>query len=1154
MALSLELPGLDEQALPGLPGLRKKKRQDLTPEEERSLLGSIGHHTMSGLEKIGNVLDTDSAAVRNLLAGRNPLPGITDPNERISGRQLLEHYGILGPNQEGLDLGDVAGLATEILTDPKTYLTLGGSAFTKAGKALQAAGVGKNLTRTQRLGTTVRKALAGASPEQIESAARATEGLHGMRTGTAAQKIAAIPPHLLDEPLTRHARFHIPGLIDTTFNYPGGARVAKGIESLGETVYHGKLPFTNYSPGEHFAQGFNAAVKGFKSRRGQQIGRTATELEQAGRPEAIGFANEQLQKSLDAGFTSPADRERLRQIFEDPSLIKTPHEQELYDAVRRSLDQDLAEAQDLGAPAHELQDDVSKYFPRQLSSQIPPTSGGLGRARLEMTGKTPADIKRLDELKNIYGGSGIINKIGRDGDINKLIASNAPDETVAHAIEMKYGPNFFDVDQIPKFAKTLKTIPEEVRRAGIFVNEPYLDLQAHRLGRKRVNANLNAVYDALADKGVLQPQVLPATHVWQPGQLVRDKVRGNVGKIGAVSGNMASVDFVNPVTAHSATVNIPLQQLNLLGLHDPNTTSVEDLLKTLGVTSGDMNKGALKHIARRLGTPLNDAFLDMRVPRALADEITHTYQTFEMPDAVQRAVDLADSLTNATKAFQTSIRPAFHTRNRVSGIIHNMLLGMWSARADAEMRTVLSGGTVKGLGESVPLIRDMMISRGLNPADDKAATDMFRHLLAQYEVVGKFPGEITNVVGKAAASAPRTTEEMLSEFAGGLGGSRPARLLRGTPSHPSAFGKLIGRGQPGVPLREKLKPWAIRGVGGRTESTFAPFKAAEDVGAIVEGMNRGSPFLTLLRRGVDPLVAAQKVGAAQALYAARHFTPLEREVMTRLFPFYKFSKNLAPFVAAELAQHPGGPIAQSIRASRTGRDQDTLVPEQVAQGASIPLASNFLTGDVPQGVKRYIGQLGLMHEDPLQFAAGPKDAALEVASRLNPMAKGLIEYLTGESLFQRGPRGGRPLEDLDPVIGRTIANVLDLPEPVHYPGERFIEAMLPNVPGGNLASLARTATDPRKDIRAKAINLLSGIKLTDVSPATQRAILRDRAMETIRSKPGSRVFSEIYLKPEELAQLSPMEQEEVLRAKAAMNVLDAQARREKKARENAPVR
>ena len=79
---------------------------------------------LDALQFAGNVLDTPGSIARGLLAGdpSRAMHGILDPSQRVSGRDMLESWGALAPNQEGLDLGDALGFGAEMLTDPLNWL------------------------------------------------------------------------------------------------------------------------------------------------------------------------------------------------------------------------------------------------------------------------------------------------------------------------------------------------------------------------------------------------------------------------------------------------------------------------------------------------------------------------------------------------------------------------------------------------------------------------------------------------------------------------------------------------------------------------------------------------------------------------------------------------------------------------------------------------------------------------------------------------------------------------------------------------------------------------------------------------------------------------------------------------------------------------
>lgn len=176
--LRLGRPTIDPLALSAAraAATRSRQQREVTPEEERSLLGSI----LGGVEYIGSTLDKPGAAVRGVVHGltdvaqgeANPdfgggllnlIPfsdtmGITNREERVSGRDVLENVGLAAPNKPGLGLnsinptewdwqnlgGDVAGFGAEVVMDPHTWITGPlGTILKGAGAAEKATPVAK---------------------------------------------------------------------------------------------------------------------------------------------------------------------------------------------------------------------------------------------------------------------------------------------------------------------------------------------------------------------------------------------------------------------------------------------------------------------------------------------------------------------------------------------------------------------------------------------------------------------------------------------------------------------------------------------------------------------------------------------------------------------------------------------------------------------------------------------------------------------------------------------------------------------------------------------------------------------------------------------------------------------------------------------------
>ena len=259
------------------------------------------------------------------------------------------------------------------------------------------------------------------------------------------------------------------------------------------------------------------------------------------------------------------------------------------------------------------------------------------------------------------------------------------------------------------------------------------------------------------------------------------------------------------------------------------------------------------------------------------------------------------------------------------------------------------------------------------------------------------------------------------------------------------------------------------------------------------------------------------------------------------------SKGAMSNLFQTLWNRPGGRTGQTIRGINSLRSDDGPVPDYVGETAAIPL------GKGPTGDSRYLTGLGLHMEDPLSFGGGGvQGMLLEAASRLNPALKAPAELATGQTFFQKGPEGGRPLGDLDPTIGRTISNLIGRDKPVTFPGSRAAEFVLGNSPASRLLTTARQLSEVSplakhpKGVGGVATNLLTGARVSHVSEAAQDAIVREQVQRLLKSE-GARPFVKVQMPKEELEKLPPEQQERVRELQGLLDVLAkrAKARRKK---------
>lgn len=244
--------------------------QPYDQEEEESVLKKALGVPLSALGYIGGALDKPRRALWGAIGGKpreigNLIPfsdalGITNEHDAIGGRQALEHLGVLGPNQEGLDTGDVVGFLAEMAGDPLTYVG-GLGALGKLGKVAKKAGMAGDVLSiaAKKLGKTkVGKLEAGMNvthADLISHAATDPKKLKALQDAAGgAQQLADLAK--LNEPISGLTTVGMP------FMGPGkvvgtGAKaqkVARGLDKAADFIRYSK-------PGREAARLFSKPVK-----------------------------------------------------------------------------------------------------------------------------------------------------------------------------------------------------------------------------------------------------------------------------------------------------------------------------------------------------------------------------------------------------------------------------------------------------------------------------------------------------------------------------------------------------------------------------------------------------------------------------------------------------------------------------------------------------------------------------------------------------------------------------------------------------------------------------------------------------------------------------------------------------------------------------
>lgn len=1069
----------------------------LSPDEEQSLIGRAGNTALSGISAVGNLLDLPGSMVRDLLGGQMPLDQLISPfsaDNRLTGRDLLRKWGaVTGPDTTANWWG---GLGAELLTDPLTYLTFGSSsALTGAGKAAKAAGVLSGVSRaaTKKAGSTVGKLAGGLTntlTDVVKYGGREARQAVGKLAAEKGQTLGQFLRGFKGEKLSRGiAGIGLP-FMEPAVALGGGARglkAAKLLDAAGEAVRYGK-----YSPVRPLAALFDHTTQGLLTPSGQKQAAEVT----GGRTAAIAGAREAM-----APIARQFEDLNQKTGMFDPARVGD-QAVENSQWVRRYLEESHVPRGDVTPGGPDPSTAWRDLFPDHLKPLMPALDQ-MKRSMSDIRAKELAaglPSPELDDFVKYFPRQTF--QFGLGGGASK-------------------GSKLFDTTTPFQIARRS---PLKGHTGGTAVlNEMSLDPQISGLASTFKDGKLPAAEAEAARRYIAERYIGRGI---TPGEDVDWEGLTNwVTHLDPRHAQMKIPAYeVNPV--YSALSRVEHGQraiaaadglVNLLGeMAGPSHNIAGEAVNLADVLKGtNLTEVAGQRILRKArgadlfeGIPDADALKNLWVPKEIAADAARFVKSFTAPDEVGVLMEGLDKFLNLWKSAQTAVWPAFHVRNFFSGQFQNFVGGAFDPKAIGPMRYV------QPMLDAHALMTGRNISGRTAEETRKLADELFAHDV--WSPKHGVAGETLGANFEMGLSIPGVTP-------------------------------LWQKADKSIPLLERANPWRMAGAGA-TSDVFGASRIGRNVSGYIEGLNRIAPYIAYRKQGLSAVEAAKRVKLLQVDYRA--LSQFERKAMRRLFPFYSFTKGISKFMFEELAQHPGGKMAQSIRGMNRARDPNQMTPDYVAETASIPL------GTTEEGSSRYLTGFGLMHEDPLSFmGGGVRGAGLEALSRANPLVKAPLEWATGQSFFQKGPLGGRQIEDLDPIIGRTISNLAGAEKPVTFPGSQGLEFLAGNSPLSRALTTARQVSDPRKrepiagtPIPAILPNLLTGVRVSDISPAAQDALLRERLQGIMRSELGGKSFEKSYIPTDVLEGMPPEQQLEAMKIQALMNILAKRAKQRKAAK------
>jgi len=1169
------------------------------PEGILSKAQSIG---LSGLQTAGNILGVPGSIVKNTIGGADPFAALKHPlsgEGRLEGRDLLRQAGAIG--SEDTYGNWWAGLGVDIATDPLTFFTGPMGALSKAGKVGRAAGVLDDAVKVAtKVGRAAGRLGVGQKAGKYASRARTTLGEAinygdeaAIQSRTAAAKNAASKlglnyDELVNQPLGGVSNVWIPGLGSYTLGAgEGGAAFLEGMGSLAGLIPGARLASAAAGEAGRGVKGlFHGPSGGRFDKYGQEISELAYKYMQPAKRQAIGlkqsfrkqFAaiNENFTKIMRAGgnaapsglpfsegdLVKAADRGNYGYVtglandgaevhFTNPetmaeATVKFPFDQlakassaDLPDNLRylhspsaRVLDRMVrlaAETKDLDAAwvkygqGRPLPDDLRGGI-EKLVDDLQSSKEELWLRHYEMggTGRELGDAGSFDELTGLNNWLAdadpthpLYDKLSIRAQMLERIKGAGDDVGVhkplyhfpRYRVEKSTGP--LDTNKLlPTGHPSLRARDPEIRYIPAHLVEALGKLEKYK-GKDaagHIAQDFQGYLGYPSEKGYVS--------IDEHLQKLVKRAAGISGEyLETSAGGKARALYNTSLNDHARyTLASHKRNASFRAIHEAFSQNLgqagvglEEAFEHLGMDQ----ERALSFFSKISG--LNpERLATAKVPVKLVNAAAAVVKTYENPEWAGLIAKTLDTVNRYFKPGMVLVKPAFWVRNHTSGQYANLVSGYIESLSDVLDYVGSYREALKLAKRGGRDFQDEIERMGIMGADST--------LEAHASILGGSPSPMHPAYPQNPLRVGQTSKEVWSKM---LETDLPPGV------HPRVASATAG-------MRHKAATWM---------ATNAKFNRA------VEYQNRASLYIYLKRKGFTPEAAAQAVNEIHFDYSKAAMAPFERDVMQRIVPFYVFSRNSLPWTVQRLLTHPGGAMSRTIQAVAGLNRQDELSPEYLSETASIPL------GNRPDGSASYLTGLGLGFEDPAGFATPSlKQVGLEALSRTSPVIKGPLEMITGQSFFQKGPRGGRDLETLDPVLGRTLANVgkmtglrPDTDSPVRYPGSDFLEHAISNSPLSGVATSLRTLTDTRKDPLSMAVNLGTGFRRTDVSPASQDRELRNR-IQQVEKRLGSKVYSDTYIPKEVQAKMSPEELRSYQQLEALRRLLKArsEARRDAK--------
>jgi len=1129
----------------GLAARAATRTPQITPEQEESILGWAGQKALGGLEWLGMTLDKPGAAVRGLLAGQpeallNLIPfsdaaGLTDPDERVWGRDLLEMYAGAPRNRPGLfnsfeDFAwDVAGLGTEVVTDP--LMLVRGPTGALTTKGLEAF---RGIKMSESLKTALPQFKARLA--QLEKV-RGTGKTVGVLDGPQYRRV-------MGRTVAEKA-----------------AEIRSGERALLGLGLPGMAPFATFGKGEWAAKALEklwysplSAVPWARYAFSHKVGGVPAGAAQLAKDAMFSHSAQIADLSLDMMPAMRTKTKELTELFGDLALHSKKQGDDFgFEVLAREAQEYRGKMLQNADGMEVLHKDVLKYLGDPVNTTAADWEKQVGGFSQQLHGYLNANMEILGhgkltklvdgELVDVAPAAGLYGMLQRLGVNSKNLddmfmegyhprtasspAVRKKNAAAAKEYEKLFGHNF-------PFASPRNQLLREWpgRTAGInkVARDPFITATQ---GVRNKPAFKAALTDVLESNGLsaenLSVKEMQQLHLWKKyiepdlkaANLSDDAMMAQRERwtAGEVIGDTELGPRIERAVEYFAGLPEDIKQTGMFDrrMVDDLADYTTHIARSLGTVLSAHHFLAGEKIVWKAGEGLGEgvSLKDVWRKAGFTDEGLHNFAKRKYPgtpDApgipgtpgpfdgdlkdVMPALNelMTDSRTQRVlETYVESMRPLNIGRiGEAYDKINSMYKG-WLTMAPAFHTRNLVGGLWQWWSEGVMGLGDILGSIG----------DAAKHVHSG----GKKPlqyideildGDILRGSGGTQVAGAAVTEELGTVPRGFLGGvlspysDLPPERLAGSKLR---IGDVTAsRGVRGVRMPDGTV------VTGRQNVLSA---MGEKAYGFVEFLLRAGPYDRLRQRGYSPSQARHITFRTQFDYSQA--SKFEQQIATRVFPFWRWARNNVPRQIELVVSRPGGRAAQTTRMLAG-------VQRESGEGGYLPPWMRermaIRTGGPPEAAT-FMTQAGLPLEDwsKAQFT-GSRPAvgamARKLGSEMHPLWQVPIEQFAGEGLWS-----GQKFKDMAGITGWPIP-------PTAQP---VVDYLLTHSPFSRQLFEARRALDSKKAMAARVADLTTGLKFNTIDLPAQKAREMERVKrERLEARPEIRTHEILYLPKDQRAE------------------------------------